>query len=98
MVENIIIAAMKEKKVLSFTYSGHSRIVEPHIYGINEGTHQLLGYQIRGGSSSGVLPEWRRFKISAMQNLQILNEFFPGRRGFPSGKHSHWDQEIMVVE
>ena len=97
-MENIIIAAIREKKVLSFTYSGHPRIVEPHVYGINEGTRQLLGYQIRGGSSSGALPEWRRFKISAMQNLQIMNELFQGRRGFPSGKHSHWDQEIMVVE
>ncbi|MBY0579809.1 MAG: hypothetical protein K2P57_12295 [Burkholderiales bacterium] len=97
-MENMIIAAIREKKVLSFTYSGHPRIVEPHVYGINEGMAQLLGYQIRGSSSRGGIPEWRRFTISAMQNLQILNEFFPGRRGFPSGKHSSWDQEIMVVE
>ncbi|MCK9201999.1 MAG: hypothetical protein M0P59_13530 [Gallionella sp.] len=98
-MENIIIAAIKEKKVLSFTYSGHARIVEPHVYGINEGARQLLGFQIRGGSSSGgALPEWRRFKISAMQNLQILNESFPSRRDYPSGKHSHWDRQILVVE
>lgn len=97
-MENLIVAAIKEKKVLSFIYSGHTRIVEPHIYGINEGAHQLLGYQIRGTSSSGALPEWRRFKFSAMQNVQILNEEFSGRRGFPSGKHSHWDQQIIVVE
>ncbi len=97
-MENTIITAIKEKKILSFIYSGHARIVEPHVYGINEGSQQLLGYQTRGSSSSGAVPEWRRFKISAMQNLQILNEFFPGRRDFPSGKHSHWDQQILVVE
>jgi phosphoketolase len=98
-MENIIIAAIKEKKILSFTYSGYPRIVEPHIYGTNEGARQLLGYQIRGSSSSGgALPEWRRFKIFAMQNLQILNEIFPGRRSYPSGKHSHWDEQILIVE
>ena len=68
-MENMIIAAIREKKILSFTYSGHLRIVEPHVYGIIEGARQLLGYQIRGSSSSGAIPEWRRFKISAMQNL-----------------------------
>ena len=98
IVKNIIIAAIKEKKVISFTYSGFPRVVEPHIYGINDGIPQLLGYQIRGSSSSGVIPDWRRFNISAIQNLQILNELFPGRRGFPSGKHSHWDEQILIVE
>lgn len=97
-MENMIIAAIREKKVLSFTYSGYPRIVEPHVYGINDGTRQLLAYQIRGGSSSGALPEWRRFKISAMQNLRILDEAFPGRRNSPSGEHSSWDQMILVVE
>lgn len=97
-MESLIIAAIKEKKVVSFTYSGHTRIVEPHVYGINEGARQLLGYQIGGSSSSGTIPEWRHFRISAMLNLQILDEFFPGRRTYLSGKHSHWDQMIMVVE
>ena len=97
-MDDLIIAAIKEKKILSFTYNGHARIAEPHIYGISEGVHQLLGYQIRGSSSSGHLPEWRRFKVSAMQNLQILNEFFPGRRDSPSGKHSYWDEHILIVK
>lgn len=97
-MENIIIAAIKEKKVLLFTYSGHSRIVEPHIYGINNGAAQFLGYQIRGSSKNGVIPDWRRFKFSEIRNLQILNESFPGRRSFPSGKHSQWDEQILIVE
>lgn len=98
-MENIIIAAIKEKKVLSFTYSGYPRVIEPHIYGIDGGIHQLLGYQLRGSSmSGGALPEWRRFCISEMRNLQTLNEFFPGRRANPSGERSHWDQRILVVE
>ena len=97
-MENIIIGAIKEKKVISFTYSGRQRIVEPHIYGINDGVAQLLGYQIRGGSSKGVIPDWRRFKLSTIQNLQILNESFLGRSSFLSDEHSHWDKQILVVE
>lgn len=97
-MENIILTAIKEKKILSFTYSGLPRIVEPHVYGINDGRAQLLGYQIRGSSNNGGIPEWRRFKLSAIQNLQILNESFSGRRSFPSGKHGHWDKQILVVE
>lgn len=97
-MESQIVAAIKEKKVLSFTYKGHVRVVEPHVYGIHEGARQLLGYQIRGSSSSGTIPEWRRFSISAMRNLQILNELFPGRRPNPSGERSCWDQVFIVVE
>ncbi len=97
-MENLIIAAIKEKRVVSFTYSGQTRIAEPHVYGISDGTRQLLTYQIRGSSSSGTLPEWRRFKLSEMRNFQILNETFPGRRTNPSGERSHWDKTIMVVE
>lgn len=97
-MESIIIAAIKGKKILPFTYSGLPRIVEPHVYGINDGMAQLLGYQIRGSSSNGIIPDWRRFNLSAIQNLQVLNEPFLGRRSFPSGKHSHWDEQISIVE
>ena len=97
-MENQIIAAIKAKKVLSFTYDGLLRVAEPHVYGIHGGMAELLGYQIRGNSSSGGLPNWRRFKLHLIQNLRILDEEFPGRRSYPSGKHSEWDQQIAVVE
>lgn len=97
-MENQIIAAIKAKKVLSFTYDSFPRVVEPHVYGIQDGIAEFLGYQIRGSSSSGGLPNWRRFKLHLIQNLRLLDEEFPGRRSFPSGKHSRWDQRIAVVE
>lgn len=97
-MESEIIAAIAAKKVLSFTYRGLPRIVEPHVYGIQEGVAQLLGYQIRGRSSTGVVPDWRRFQLRELQSLQTLEEGFPGRRSNPSGKHSHWDRLIAVVD
>lgn len=97
-MEGKIIAAVKAKKVLSFTYDGLLRVVEPHVYGIQNGIAEVLGYQIRGSSSSGGLPNWRRFKLQLIQNLRLLDEEFPGRRSVPSGKHSRWDQQIIIVD
>ncbi len=97
-MEHQIIAAIKAKKVLSFSYRGLPRVVEPHVYGFQDGIAEFLGYQIRGSSSTGRLPNWRRFKLVSIQNLKILDEGFPGRRSFPSGKHSRWDQQIAIVD
>lgn len=96
-MESEIITAIAAKKVLSFMYRGLLRIVEPHVYGVHDGEAQLLGYQIRGRSSTGIVPDWRRFQLREIQGLQTLEEGFPGRRSFLSGKHSHWDRQIAVV-
>ncbi len=97
-MEQIIIEAIKAKKLLSFTYSGAPRVIEPHVYGVNGGVYQVLGYQIRGGSSNGGLPDWRRFDINAMRGLQIIDETFVGLRSSVSGQHSHWDRQILIVD
>jgi len=60
---------------------------------------QFLGYQIGGSrSSGGSLPEWRRFDLAKISGLSITDQKFPGRRPFPSGRHSAWDREILVVD
>ena len=55
-VEEIIIDAIDKKKMLSFDYHNHERIVEPHVYGIKDGKKSLQAYQTGGTSSSGGLP------------------------------------------
>lgn len=89
--------AIQSKKLVEFMYSGHLRVVEPHVLGVNSGVTQLLGYQVGGDSSSGSIPEWRRFDIPKMSDLSISSESFSGRRPFPSGKHSSWDYQIAIV-
>lgn len=89
--------AIQAKAIIEFDYNGHHRIVEPHVLGISKGDLQILGYQIGGTSKSGSVPEWRRFDLSGMTRLAITDRKFAGRRPFPSGKHSSWDQEIMIV-
>lgn len=94
LIEN----AISQKKILKFNYDRHLRIVEPDVFGILDNLYELLGYQIGGSSSSGGIPNWRRFKISKISNISITGQIFPGKRSFPSGKHSSFDKRISIVD
>jgi len=65
--------------------------------GTKNGQYQLLTYQIRGASSSGGLPNWRRVNLDDVSNLTILSEGFPGKRETPSGQHAAFDEVILIV-
>lgn len=90
--------AIRSKSIVEFTYRGNRRIVEPHVLGVIGGILQVLGYQTDGSSSSGGIPEWRRFELSRISKLSVTRDSFPGRRPFPSGRHSSWDYQIVVVD
>lgn len=47
-MEQIIKTAIADKKLIEFSYSGHTRIAEPHVLGISGGATQILGYQVGG--------------------------------------------------
>ena len=96
-MEQLIQQAISAKKLIEFTYRGHPRLVEPHVLGVNGGITQVLGYQVGGSSSSGGIPEWRRFDLPKMSGMKLTSTLFPGRRPFSSGKHSSWDRQITVV-
>lgn len=96
-MQQVLKDAIQNNLVVQFTYGGHTRIAEPHVLGVSNGAVQLLGYQTGGSSSSGGLPEWRRFDLGGISGLKLLSQSFSGRRPFPSGKHSAWDYQIAVV-
>lgn len=96
-MDQILKLAIANKHLVEFIYSGHQRIAEPHVLGINGGALQFLGYQVGGSSSSGGIPEWRRFELNKMSHLSARPESFAGKRPFPSGKHSSWDQQLAIV-
>lgn len=96
-MEQLILQAIATKKLIEFSYSGHPRLIEPHVLGVNGGVTQILGYQVGGSSSSGGIPEWRRFDLPKILGLKLTASSFSGRRPFPSGKHSSWDRQIAVV-
>lgn len=96
-MEQLILQAIAAKKLIEFSYSGHQRLIEPHVLGVNGGVTQVLGYQVGGSSSSGGIPEWRRFDFPQISGLKLTSTSFPGSRPFPSGRHSSWDRRIAVV-
>ena len=93
-----IIKAIRGKRLIEFDYHGYHRVAEPHVYGQNHGVDQLLVYQIRGGSSSGRLPDWRRVDLQGIINLIATEETFHGPRSNVSGRHSTWDRTYEIVK
>lgn len=96
-MNQVIEQAITSKKLIEFAYSGHPRLVEPHVLGVSGGITQVLGYQVGGSSNSGGIPEWRRFDLPKISRLKVTDKPFSGRRPVPSGKHSSWDYQIAVV-
>lgn len=93
----LLLQAIRSKKLITFEYQGLPRTCEPHIYGICNGIPQVLCYQLSGGSSRDALPEWRRFDLGGIFNLDLSQEHFPGLRRVPHPHSLGWDQLIAVV-
>ena len=71
-MNQIIVDSIKDKRRLSFTYNGRTRIAEPQCYGIGtRGTELLRVHQIQGGAQREPL-----FDVSKMQDLVVLGEHF----------------------
>jgi len=97
-VHQLILTAIHEKRLLRFTYHGKERIVEPQDYGIQKATANLFTYQTGGESSSSRLPDWRKFAVMSMSDLELLDKTFPGSRSVPSQKHQEWDLLFARVD
>lgn len=91
-------AAIRGKRLLRLDHGGGTRIVEPHLLGIQDGRLGIMAFQLEGYTSSGGLPMWRRLYLADAANASVLDRTFAGRRPFPSGKHSQWDQTLLVVD
>ena len=96
-VDTVIRAAIEQKRLVKLVYDSKPRILEPHDYGIHNGSVKLLGYQV-GGASSGRLPNWRWLEVNSISDIRMLDRTFPGGRPSPSGKHHQWDQLFLRVK
>jgi len=83
----MISAAIQNKQLLSFTYDGYSRTVEPHCYGVDTKGHRALrAYQVGGGSDSGEFTGWKIFHVDEMRGLSALAaQFASPRQGYKRG-------------
>jgi hypothetical protein len=77
-----LIRAVAERRVVTFLYQGHPRVVEPHACGIATATGEavLHGFQTGGGSTSGALPAWRTFSVAKITSLVATGERFAEAR------------------
>lgn len=71
----VIGTGIRDRWRLEFVYEGHPRVMDPHSYGVlSTGPLALSGYQVRGSSRSGPVPDWRTFDLEAIEQLEILEE------------------------
>ena len=96
-IHPVILAAIEQRHLLRFRYKNRERILEPHDYGIQNGTIKLFGFQV-GGSSSQKLPNWRWAEQDLISELEMLDRKFPGGRPSPSGRHHKWDKLFIRVK
>ncbi len=96
-IDELLRAAIAQKRKIRFWYGGTERVAEPHDYGIHNGKARLLAYQTGGRSNSGPLPAWRLVDVSRITQLELLEKTFPGNRAAPSGRRHQWDQLFIRV-
>jgi hypothetical protein len=85
--------AIANKRLIRFRYSGVLRIAEPHDFGSQKGRVRLLVHQLHslGGASANAANGWRLLDVAKIEDLDILNDQFPGSRGQAYEQHHEWD-------
>jgi len=79
LVDATIVTAIRERRLLRFTYHGHIRLVHPHTYGTTQkGRMALRAYQVGGTTGSGHTPDWRIFRFADMRDATLLTDTFAG--------------------
>jgi len=75
-----IIFAITNKRLVQFHYDGGTRVVEPHCYGITTaGNEGLRAFQVSGHSTSGKMG-WKMFDLGKASSVKVLDTTFNGPR------------------
>lgn len=82
-----ILQAINSEFLLSFSYDGYHRVVEPHAYGTTaDGNEVLRAYQVEGGHKSAHFQNWHLFSVAKMVQVECTNRRFNGpRQGYKRG-------------
>ena len=80
-MNQVISNAINNRELLSFTYDGYQRIVEPHTYGVtSKGKDSLRAYQVQGGHASSHNELWHLFTVAKMAGISSTGNSFSGPR------------------
>ena len=82
-----ITEAIKQMRLLSFTYDGHYRVVEPHCFGITTAGHEAIRcFQVEGTGNRPDSSPWHLMTTDKMISLAVLDKTFSGpRAGYRRG-------------
>lgn len=86
-MREMIMQAIREKRVLDVRYHDYFRTIEPHAFGQNrKGRYILRCYQTAGGSVSGSPADWKLLLLDEVRSIAMNGAFFPGPRfGYKRG-------------
>ena len=80
-INAFICRAIRERRVLRFSYDGGSREIEPHCHGFSREAHELVrGFQLSGASRSGEPVGWKTFRVDRMEAVAVTFATFTSPR------------------
>jgi len=74
--DELLRTAIDHKRLVRLLFKNKHPIIEPHDYGVLNGSVKLFVYQV-GGSSSGKLPNWRLMEADEISDVHCSNGLFP---------------------
>lgn len=83
--------AIAEKRLLEISYKKAVRLVEPHDYGVIDGTARLLVFQLRGPDSGKGAVGWRLLDVVKIESCVVTDQTFAGSRGQSHQQHHRWE-------
>jgi hypothetical protein len=83
--------AIAEKQLLEIGYKRVVRLVEPHDYGVIDGTERLLVFQLRARDSGEGAVGWRLLDVAKIEKCVVTDQTFDGGRGQSHQKHYRWE-------
>lgn len=76
-MNDVLVLAIKSRRVIHFYYKKLHRVVEPFCYGVSKkGEEVLRARQVGGHSDSGSIPGWRLFRVAEMVTVTVTEEGF----------------------
>ena len=78
-MNSLIVAAIEQRRLLKLAYSAGTRIVEPHVYGVDGNRELLRCYQIGGESISHERYGWKLLRDDDIRAVEVLDVAFEPR-------------------
>lgn len=94
-----IFQSIEDSRLLHFHYDGYSRVVEPHLFGVDRrGRDVLYGYQVAGADMLGRHVGWKCYVAKDMHTILALDARFAGPRVSYEPRSHTWQRIYVQIE